>query len=264
MDLTVQAAAAKTISSLDLLGMVNQVRAEEGKSILRHDTLLRTIKDELGEVAHKFVGYYVADNGKENPCYHLPEREACLVLIRESPKVRAMVYDRMRSLEKVMQSNIDNCITILTENLRCLTQNTVDLKTLASSTQIEVGQLRETVDQHGRKIDNIIQLFHRQSPKRRLPKPADRELVLNFTRSLGSCPCCFRNDMNLVVDHFYSSQRPEIQYIWAICEPCNKGLAEHRIDRNQAQKFFEAYHGRARLVGAFDPQTTLPFEWGTA
>ena len=47
----------------------------------RHDGVLRDIREILeqaGIEAHKFVGYYIATNGKQNPCYHLPRRECDL------------------------------------------------------------------------------------------------------------------------------------------------------------------------------------------
>lgn len=259
MNLAIQTATQQTISSLDLLGIVNQVRAEEGKTNLRHDNLMAKIQKELGEVALKFQGYYIAENGKENPCYFLPEREACLVVMSESPKVRAMVYDRMRSLEAGLRNNIDRCVESIAEAVKLLSEHTVGLLGKAASTEVKIENLEDKVDQQGRKLDNVVQFISRHSPKRRNPRSRDRELVLSFTRSLGSCPCCFQPRNNLVVDHFYSSQRPELQYIWAICSGCNDGLAQGRIDRVEIQKLFDVYHHRARTVGAFEDQKTFDF-----
>jgi len=36
------------------------------------------------EVARNFSHHYIASNGKENPCYRFPKREACLMAMSYS------------------------------------------------------------------------------------------------------------------------------------------------------------------------------------
>lgn len=75
------------------------------KKNLRHSTFMRKIPRVLGEsVAHNFVGYYTALNGKRNPCYYLPPREAHLMVMSESSEVQAAVYDRMVELGMALQA----------------------------------------------------------------------------------------------------------------------------------------------------------------
>ena len=48
----------------------------------------------LGEaVAGNFSGYYKASNGKQNPMYTFPKREACLMAMNCSYDIQARVFD---------------------------------------------------------------------------------------------------------------------------------------------------------------------------
>lgn len=116
MDAITKAAEVKTMSSVELVDVINEVREEEAKESgskftpIRHDNLKTKIAKVLGKAAPKFLGtaFYVANNAKhEQPAYHLPKREAELVVMSESYKVQARVYDRMTALEAVAAPAID-------------------------------------------------------------------------------------------------------------------------------------------------------------
>lgn len=96
-----------TISSIDLVALINEMR-EEGQAEVAHSDFMKKIVKVLGDsVAGKFSGYYKALNGKKNPCYNLPKREAELMVMSESYKIQAAVYDRMVALEQqLIQSEI--------------------------------------------------------------------------------------------------------------------------------------------------------------
>ncbi len=51
------------------------------------------------EPAKNFVSQYRAGNGQMQPCYALPKRESELMVMSESYKVQAAIYDRMTELE---------------------------------------------------------------------------------------------------------------------------------------------------------------------
>jgi hypothetical protein len=90
----------QTMSSIEIVKIINDMR-EEGAAELRHDNFMTKVITVLGsEVALKFQGYYKASNGKQNPCYYLPKREAHLMVMSENYKVQAAVYDRMTELEQ--------------------------------------------------------------------------------------------------------------------------------------------------------------------
>jgi hypothetical protein len=91
---------APTMSSLELVKIINDMR-EEGQAELRHDNFMQKIVKVLGEGGVlKFQGTYLhPQNGQEYPCYYLPKREAHLMVMSESYKVQARVYDRWQELE---------------------------------------------------------------------------------------------------------------------------------------------------------------------
>ena len=88
-----------TMSSLEIVDVINAARSESD-AVLRHDDFLRKVPQVLGEiVARNFTGYYTASNGKKNPCYNFPRREATLMAMSYNYKAQAAVYDRMIELE---------------------------------------------------------------------------------------------------------------------------------------------------------------------
>ena len=87
--------------SAELVDIINSVRAEEGgKAILQHYTLMEKIRAVLGEDHQNFLGVYVAKNMEKRPCYYLPRRECNLMVMSESYKIQARVYDRWQELEE--------------------------------------------------------------------------------------------------------------------------------------------------------------------
>lgn len=99
----------KVMSSLELVELINQIRKQEemasGESSrhyveLRHDHFIAKIANHPGINAPKFRGVYTGGNGQERPCYHLPKREAYLMVMSESLSVQAAVYDRWQELEQ--------------------------------------------------------------------------------------------------------------------------------------------------------------------
>lgn len=88
-----------TMTSLELVEFINSDR-KDGDSELRHDDFLRKVPKVLGEaIARNFTGYYKALNGKQNPMYRFPKREACLMAMSYSYELQAKVFDKMTALE---------------------------------------------------------------------------------------------------------------------------------------------------------------------
>lgn len=88
-----------TMSSLELVDIINKVREQEGKAILAHSDFMKKVKEVLGEGAGNFSCTYLSSQNKQLPCYRLPKREAHLMVMSENYKVQAAVYDRMVELE---------------------------------------------------------------------------------------------------------------------------------------------------------------------
>lgn len=87
-----------TMSSVELVGLINAMR-EPGRAELAHSDFMKRIEKHPGVVAGNFSGYYMAANRKKNPCYHLPKREAELMVMSESLAVQTKVYDRLAEIE---------------------------------------------------------------------------------------------------------------------------------------------------------------------
>lgn len=64
------------------------------------------------EVAGKFSCYYKASNGKQNPMYRFPKREACLMAMSYSYDLQAKVFDRMTSNPPLVFYNFAACTVI--------------------------------------------------------------------------------------------------------------------------------------------------------
>jgi hypothetical protein len=99
MNLTTTQNTAVTMTSLELVDYINSERSADD-SQLAHSDFLKKVPQVLGEtVAGNFSCYYTASNGKQNPCYTLPKREACLMAMSYSYELQAKVFDKMTELE---------------------------------------------------------------------------------------------------------------------------------------------------------------------
>lgn len=112
---------APTMSSLELLDVINAGRAERAKAKgvhfpsrghaeLRHDTLMAKIENHPGVHSPEFSGEYLDRTGRKLKCYHLPEREARLMVMSESLEVQTRVLDRLIHLETQAQT-LDTLLT---------------------------------------------------------------------------------------------------------------------------------------------------------
>ena len=100
------ATTVPTITSVELVEIINDMR-EEGAPELRHDNFMAKIKNHPGIASPKFLGHVQISIGngatRKSKCYHLPKREAELMVMSESLAVQTKVYDRMTALEQQQQ-----------------------------------------------------------------------------------------------------------------------------------------------------------------
>ena len=100
-----QLTTLKTMSSLEIVDMINEHRLSKNTvdavyPNLRHSDFMAKVINVLGaEYSEKFRSTYLANNGKENPCYRFEKREACLMAMSYSYELQALVFDRMTELE---------------------------------------------------------------------------------------------------------------------------------------------------------------------
>ncbi len=97
-----------TMSSVDLLDVINTFRLEGGKTEMRHDTFMAKIREEFGEdVAPEFSGTTIRDQGlgrtREYACFNLPKDECLIMAMTESKAVRRGVVNYLNSLEQEVE-----------------------------------------------------------------------------------------------------------------------------------------------------------------
>lgn len=93
-----------TMSSLDLLEVINQYRLEDGKPEKLHKNFMRDIKDELEEAALNFERSYKGADNTTRPCYNLPKDECMQMAMRESKSVRKRVVKQLNELMKRVEA----------------------------------------------------------------------------------------------------------------------------------------------------------------
>jgi hypothetical protein len=89
-----------TMSSVELIDVINEMRKKEKKPILRHDNFMKKIESHPAIQSPKFLGDYKDDRGRTYPCYHLPKFECELMVMSESREVQARVLKRLVVLEE--------------------------------------------------------------------------------------------------------------------------------------------------------------------
>lgn len=83
------------MSSLELVNIINEVRALNGRTKVQHGNLLKKIEAHPGIQPSKFLLGYTDEQGKSRKCYNLPKRECDLLVMSESLFIQAQVYDRL-------------------------------------------------------------------------------------------------------------------------------------------------------------------------
>jgi phage antirepressor YoqD-like protein len=121
-----------TMSSLELVEFINTQRGD-GEPELLHKNFLAKVLIVLGEeYSLIFSSTYKASNGKENPCYKFPKREACLMAMSYSYDLQAKVFDRMTELE----NNTPALPKTYKEALLALVEKVEQIELLESQAQI--------------------------------------------------------------------------------------------------------------------------------
>lgn len=94
-----------TVTSIELLEIVNEERAKAGESVVRHNVFLARCKDELDDSDYKiFVIEPPERGGRQIEAIRMNPDQCKLVAMRESKSVRRHVLARLKELEaKVAQ-----------------------------------------------------------------------------------------------------------------------------------------------------------------
>lgn len=113
----------KYISSLELLEEINFFRKQEGnRTKLKHNDLLKIIRDEFGEEIAEgniSLGSYKDKQNQLRPMFELTISQAKQVLVRESKVVRKAVIKKLDEIEGIAvgTNNSDSLLLQATKNL---------------------------------------------------------------------------------------------------------------------------------------------------
>lgn len=128
-----------TMTSLELVDFINGQRSESEPE-LRHSDFLEKVVTVLGdEYSGNFRSTYKASNGKQNPCYKLPKREACLMAMSYSYELQAKVFDRMTALESKHVTKLPTTYLAALEALVSSEKARIE----AVETKAQIGNRRE-------------------------------------------------------------------------------------------------------------------------
>lgn len=98
---------APTMTSRELLFLINEIRSLEGKNPVTKSTFETKIRKIVPEIdLSNFREIYLDGYGREQLEYRLPKRECDLLVMSESYKVQAAVYDRMVELEQSSRPSV--------------------------------------------------------------------------------------------------------------------------------------------------------------
>lgn len=88
----------KTMCSVEIVEVINALR-KPGAAELLHKNFMVKVEGHPGIAGLNFKHTYFDSQGKVQPCYYLPKREAELMVMSESLEVQTKVYDRLTELE---------------------------------------------------------------------------------------------------------------------------------------------------------------------
>lgn len=89
--------AQRTMSSREIAELTEKNHAD----VLRD---IRSMLKQLGLLASSFAGYYIADNGKQNPCFDLPKDLTITLVSGYSVQMRHRIVKRWQELERASET----------------------------------------------------------------------------------------------------------------------------------------------------------------
>lgn len=112
----------------------------------RHDHVMRDIRDMIAQLhgeneAPRFGGYYIAENGKQNPCFNLPKRETLILVSGYNLAMRAKIIDRWQELESQQQGRMVALPNDYASALRALADETERSGALAAKVEADAPKV---------------------------------------------------------------------------------------------------------------------------
>ena len=152
--------AVPTMTSLELVKLINDLRAE-GQAELRHTDFTAKIRKVVGDEGAKFSAPLKTESGQTAQGYILPKRECHLMVMSESYKVQAAVYDRMVELEsaapKLSQVKDPRTAALIEALVKAdrAEQTALEAKSLAEQSLTAANENRHETAKNTRRLDQI-------------------------------------------------------------------------------------------------------------
>ena len=262
--LAIQNIPEKTISSIDLLAVINKTRLDEGRKYqMRHDNFLKKIESELGDHALKFKGMIVVQIGnggtRESPCYHLPRREAEIMVMSESPRVRAAVYDRMRELESTVRETFtlnQEWVAMMLDRQQALAEKLDNNISVLGANFGELSGKVETVCDDIADIKGRITILETRRPRREIKQSTKADHIYCLDKLGWRCPLTHVPVTMAEIEfvHFFANSLPDFKHTWPLSKKGHAMLTHGKMSRVDARPAFEAYQSYA--------ERTLPKQFG--
>lgn len=130
----------QTMSSHDLLDLINQARVQAGESEVRRNDFMARCRDELeGEHYESFV--VTNPNGTQSEGFRLTKDQCMLVAMRESKVVRRKVLETLNSFEAKQSAALPNFADPAEAAIAWAEQYRA--RQLAEQTKAQIGARRE-------------------------------------------------------------------------------------------------------------------------
>ena len=160
--ITTTAPIQVTISSLEIVELVNESRKEDAPK-LSHSDFMKKVPRVLGmdfEGAGKFSDTYQNhQNGRTYSCYTFPKREACLMAMSYSYELQAKVYDRMTELETAMAMPTPSVIKSLCDAVASI-QSRLDAMASVQSAAQQALAMIEPRQRQGDRL-SLVRAYYR-------------------------------------------------------------------------------------------------------
>ncbi len=200
-DLTITEDQPLSMSSREIAELCDKNHAD----VLRD---IRVMLDQLGEVASKFAGYYVAANGKQNPCFDLPKDLTLTLVAGYNTVLRKRIIDRWMELEARARGPVFDPATIL-ESPAAMRGLLLTYTEKVIALQAQVEEMHEDVTVHAR-----------------LTKADGSLNVTEAAKTLGMRP---KDLFDWLSHNGWIYKRPNSAHWLGYQIKCNQGLLEHKM-----------------------------------
>lgn len=216
--------------------------------------LIRRWQSDLGIV--RTVRIIPEGRGRPGTEFWLTEEQALFVCTKsETPKavettkllIRVFVQAR-----KGLLAPATSAAVLTVDGIKLLARDIVE------PVLSKMEQFHERTDRRVGSIEGRLVKVEQAVGRRRELRIGTKDQHVRAERAFGGvCPCCGIEKVldaggarlpSAQFDHFYSSQKPDVEHTWLICGRCHADFTYGRVARDQRTPEFAAYQSRRRRL----------------